>query len=138
MKNRILNYQSLHTDLAILLLRILFGVLFTYYGYAKLIGFDQIVPMFKDYTGLGVKTSLALVVIAEFGGGIFVLVGLGTRVACVLIFITMCVAYFVAHANDPFDVKQLALVYLILSVVIFILGSGKYSLAYLFTKDRGQ
>lgn len=136
MKNRIINYQSLHTDLAVLLLRILFGALFIYYGYSKLVGFDQIVPMFKDYTGLGVKASLALVVLAEFGGGILILLGLGTRVACVLIFITMFVAYFVAHANDPFQVKQLAFVYLILSVVVFILGSGRYSLAYLLTKGK--
>ncbi|MBT1703692.1 DoxX family protein [Chryseosolibacter indicus] len=136
MKNKILNYQSLNTDVAVLLLRILVGSLFTYYGYSKLLAFEQIVPMFKNYTGLGVKASLVLAIIGELGGGILILIGLLTRFAATMIFITMCVAYFVAHANDPFDVKQLAFVYLILSVVIFILGSGRLSVARLITGKK--
>jgi putative oxidoreductase len=40
----------------------------------------------------------------------------------------MAVAVFFAHAGDPFARKELALLYLLIFSVIFILGAGKYSL----------
>ena len=39
--NKLLSYQSLNTDIAALLLRIIFGGLFVRYGYNKIIGYDQ-------------------------------------------------------------------------------------------------
>jgi putative oxidoreductase len=128
MKNTLLRSHSLNTDLAILILRSLFGILFTYYGYTKIQQYDAIAPNFPDLIGIGGKLSFILVIIAEFGGGILIALGLFTRLATIPIFITMIVAYFIAHANDPFTAKQIAFVYLILCPVIFLLGSGKYSL----------
>ncbi|MBA4406413.1 DoxX family protein [bacterium] len=127
MKNKLIGSQSLNTDIAALLLRLIFGGIFVYYGYTKLTTFGQIVPIFKDVIGIGVKTSLVLVIFAEFFCGFFVLIGLFTRITVIPIFITMAVAFFIAHANDPFQIKNLAFVYLLLSVVVFVLGSGKYS-----------
>lgn len=127
MKN-ILNARSINTDMATLVLRILFGGLFVYYGYGKINMYDMIAPNFPNYTGLGKEGSYILVIFAEFVCGFLVLIGLLTRLAIIPIFITMLVAFFVAHANDPFDVKQIAFVYLILCIVIFFLGSGKYSI----------
>jgi putative oxidoreductase len=46
----------------------------------------------------------------------------------------MFVAYFIAHAKDPFDTKAIAFVFLLLSVVVFVLGSGKYSVDRLLFK----
>jgi putative oxidoreductase len=128
MKNRILQYESIDTNLATLLLRLIFGILFMYYGYTKLVGFNDILPMFPDYIGIGSKLSLVLVVFAELVGGFLIAIGLFTRLSVVPIFICMIVAYFMAHAKDPFQVKQLAFVYLLLSIVIFVLGSGKFSI----------
>jgi putative oxidoreductase len=128
MKSKLLQYQSLNTDLATLLLRLIFGILVIYYGYSKLIGFNDILPMFPDYIGIGAKVSLILVVFAELGCGFLVAIGLLTRLSVIPIFICMIVAYFIAHAKDPFQVKQLAFVYLLLSIVIFISGSGKFSI----------
>ncbi len=127
MKNKLIGSQSLNTDIAALLLRLIFGGIFVYYGYTKLTTFGQIVPIFKDVIGIGVKTSLVLVIFAEFFCGFLVLIGLLTRITVIPIFITMAVAFFIAHANDPFQIKNLAFVYLLLSVVVFVLGSGKYS-----------
>jgi putative oxidoreductase len=50
----------------------------------------------------------------------------------------MFVAYFIAHSKDPFQVKQIALVFLILSIVIFLLGSGKYSMDKLIQKINNR
>ena len=134
--NKILNYTSLGTDTSSLLLRLIVGGLMLTHGYPKLTGYAQYVTQFPDLVGLGSQLSLILVIFAEFVCAILVLIGFFTRLAIIPIFITMFVAFFIAHAQDPLATKELALVFLILSVVIFILGSGKYSLDFQFTKKR--
>ncbi len=128
MKNRLFNYQIADPDIAILLLRIIFGGLFVYHGFTKLISFNQILPMFPDLVGIGSRLSFILVIFAELVCGFLVLVGFLTRLTVIPIFITMSVAFFIAHAKDAFNVKELPYVFLLLSIVIFILGSGKYSI----------
>ncbi len=127
MKNKLLSYQSLNTDMASLLLRLIFGGLFIYHGYTKLEAYDQILPNFKDLIGIGSNLSFNLVIFAELICGLLVTIGLATRLAVIPIFIAMVVAYFIALSEAAFNVKELALLFLALSFVIFILGSGKYS-----------
>jgi putative oxidoreductase len=135
MKNQILHYRALNTDLGSLLLRLIFGGLFVYYGYNKFVAYDAILPQFPDLIGIGSKTSFILVIFAELICGFFVAIGFLTRLSVIPIFITMIVAYFIAHAKDPFDAKQIAFVYLLLSIVIFVLGSGKFSVDRLIFKQ---
>jgi putative oxidoreductase len=132
---KILSSRSFNPDLATLLLRLIFGGLFVRYGYMKFANYDQILPMFGDIIGIGAKLSFNLVIFAELICGFLVLIGLLTRLSVIPIFITMIVAFFVAHAKDPFDVKQVAFIFLLLSIVIFISGSGKYSVDRLIFKD---
>ncbi len=132
--NKILSYHSLNTDVASLLLRLIFGGLFVRYGYNKIIAYDQILPMFQDLIGIGSKLSFNLVIFAEFFCGFLVLIGFFTRLSVIPIFINMAVAFFIAHAKDPFDVKAIAFVFLLLSIVIFVLGSGKFSIDNLIYK----
>lgn len=131
---KIINYRSLDTDVATLALRLIFGGLFIRYGYMKLVSFDEMLSMFQDIIGIGIKPSLILVIFAEFFCGILVTIGLFTRLAVIPIFITMFVAYFIAHGNDAFDVKALPFVFLLLCIVIFILGGGKYSVDRLLSR----
>jgi len=126
--NKLLSYQSLNTDVAALVLRLIFGGLFVRYGYNKVIAYDQILPMFQDLIGIGSKLSFNLLIFAEFFCGFLILIGFFTRLAVIPIFIAMAVAFFIAHAKDPFDGKALAFVFLLLSIVVFALGSGKYSI----------
>jgi putative oxidoreductase len=136
MINRILGFRSLNTDLASLLLRMIIGGLFMYYGYMKVESYDQFLPMFTDIIGIGAKLSFNLVIFAELGCGFLVLIGFMTRLTIIPIFITMAVAYFIAHKNDPFLIKQIAFLYLMLCPVVFILGPGRYSVdGWLETKS---
>ncbi|WP_126245033.1 DoxX family protein [Chitinophaga rhizosphaerae] len=134
MKNSILSTQPLSTDLAALLMRLIVGGLFIYHGYGKLAAYETMLQMFTDIIGIGVKPTVILVIFAEFFCGIFVVLGLFTRLSIIPIFITMIVAFFIAHAKDPFQNKELAFAYLLLSVVIFVLGSGRFSLDAAFRK----
>ena len=128
MKNFVVNHRPLHTDLGILFLRLLFGGMFMYIGYLKFSSYDQMLTMFGDPIGIGTKLSVILVIFAELFCGFFVAVGFLTRLTVIPILITMIVVFFIAHEKDAFIMKQLPFVYLILCVVIFILGSGRFSL----------
>jgi len=134
---RLLSPYSLNTGLATLVLRLLFGGMFIYHGWPKLADYNGMLAMFGDPIGIGSELSLILVIFAEFFCGILILLGLFTRFAVVFTFVTMLVAYFVAHGKDDFMVKMLPFVYIWLCIVVFILGSGRYSLdAVLFDKNK--
>jgi putative oxidoreductase len=136
MKNKLLHWQILNADIAALLLRLTFGGLFVQYGWRKIINFEEIRPMFIDYLGIGFELSMALLIFAEFFCGLLVALGFLTRLSVIPIFIAMTVAFFIAHAKDPFDMKALALVFWLLSPVVFALGSGKFSVDYLLFKKQ--
>jgi putative oxidoreductase len=138
MKNRTLSHQSLNVDLGALLLRLVLGGLMAYHGYSKFAAYDQILPMFSDIIGIGAKLSFNLVIFAELVCGLLVAIGLLTRLSVIPIFFTMCVAFFVAHAKDPFQTKELAFTFLLLSIVVFVLGSGKYSIDALLFKSKNR
>ena len=87
--------------------------------------------------------ELAMAVFAELICGIMIIVGLKTRWASIPMIFTMLVASFIYHWNHPlfqqFDEgsgnKEFALVYLFGFITIFLIGSGKYSIDYLFSKS---
>lgn len=66
MKNSILQLQPLSTDLAALLLRLIFGGLFIYHGWGKLSNYELMLTMFQDIIGIGIKPTVILVIFAEF------------------------------------------------------------------------
>lgn len=136
MRNTLLSPRSLHTDLAALFLRLIFGGMFIYAGWMKISAYDVMLGGFGKMLGLGPVLELNLVIFAEFVCGILIVIGLVTRLAVIPILITMIVAFFVAHANDLFVMKQLPFVYMLLCLVVFILGSGRYSLDRLVFKNR--
>lgn len=136
MRRNSFSYQPLSTDLAALLLRLSFGGLFIRVGYMKLVSFNEILKMFPDPIGIGSQLSLILVIFAEFVCGILVAVGLLTRYAVLPIFIAMTVVFFIVHAKDPFDAKSLPFLFWLLSIVIFVLGSGKFSLDRLLSRKQ--
>lgn len=137
MMKKILSIQPLNTDMAALLLRLIFGGLFVRYGYMKASSYNDILPMFQDIIGIGAKLSFDLVIFAELVCGFLVLIGFLTRFTVIPIFITMLVAFFIAHKNDPFDMKAVAFLLLCLSLVVFVLGSGRYSVDALLFKRKG-
>ena len=134
---RLLSSFSLDTNVATLLLRLFFGSMFIYYGYPKLVNYNEMLKMFGDPIGIGTELSLILTIFGEFVCGILIVLGLLTRLAVIPSFITMVVAFFIAHGQDDFANKIPAFTYLILSVIVFILGGGKYSLdAAIFDKKK--
>jgi putative oxidoreductase len=133
---KLLNLAPLNADLGILLLRLFFGGMFAYYGWGKIENYDTILPQFGDIIGIGPKLSFNLVIFGEFVCGILVALGLFTRLSVIPSFITMVVAFFVAHGQDDFANKIPAFTFLVLSIIIFINGSGRYAVDALIFKAK--
>ena len=134
MKKFLFGSVPLDTNLAALMLRFILGGLFIYSGWVKIKGYDTFLQMFTDIIGIGTKLSFNLLIFSEFFCGILVVLGLFTRLAVLPILFSMCIAYFIAHANDPFFKKELAFTFLVLCLPVFVMGSGKYSLDRLIFK----
>jgi len=136
MANKILSQRPLNIDVAALLLRLIFGGLFVYHGYQKVIHYNEYLNYFTDIIGIGKKLSYNLLIFAELVCGFFVTIGFLTRITVIPIFIAMSVAVLIAHAKDTFQIKELPFLFLLLSIVVFVLGSGKYSVDNLLFKNR--
>nr|WP_298789943.1 DoxX family protein [uncultured Allomuricauda sp.] len=119
--------NSLLIHLGLALLRIVPSALLMTHGYPKLQKLISGNTEFLNPIGIGQAPSLFLTVIGEFVCPILLIIGFKTRWAAIPAAITMFVASFIVHASDPLGKKELALLYLTVFVVIFLLGPGKYS-----------
>ena len=125
-------------DFASLILRIGFGCLIMFnHGWMKLSSFDQMNGKFMEFMGLSSSTSLTMAIFAEFFCAFLLIMGLFSRLATIPLIITMIIALKVKNfqifgANN----NELALLFLIGFISIFLLGSGKYSLDGMIYKKK--
>jgi putative oxidoreductase len=123
---------------ALLLLRVAVGILMMTHGWGKLSNFSAISESFPDPIGVGSQMSLMLAVVAEFFGSILLIFGFLTRLVVIPLAFTMAIAFFVIHAADPLQVKELALFYLIIYIFLFMSGPGEYSIDNVLSKYIGK
>lgn len=120
--------EKITKDIGILILRLSAGGLMLVHGLPKLMKFFADGPIqFADPLGVGVTFSLILAIFSEVVCAIFILLGLKTKLASIPLAITMFVAAFMVHANDPWKVKEKAVFYMLVYIALFFTGSGKYS-----------
>ena len=122
---------SVHTSILssslLLAVRIVFGLLFLNHGIDKWITFGDMAMAFPDPLGVGSSISLLLVLFAEILCSIAFIIGLLFRLALLPMIFTMIMAVFVIHSGDPIEVREPAIIYLTMFVVMFISGPGKFS-----------
>ncbi len=118
----------------ILFLRVFIGVLMMTHGLAKLNNFDQMANSFLDPIGWGSKMSLIMVIFAELGCSILLVLGLFTRLAIIPLLFSMSIAIFIAHAADPFSVKEMAVLYAGVYLVLLFTGGGTFAVDNLIYK----
>jgi len=134
---KLLNIHPLSADIdaVILIVRIAAASLMLSHGLPKLgMLFSSEPAMFPSVFGLSSGLSLSLAVFAEVVCSIFVLLGLGTRLAVIPLIITMLTAVLHVHAADPFAKKELGLLYITIYLVLLAIGSGRFSLDYFFSR----
>jgi putative oxidoreductase len=93
----------------------------------------------QTVSGLGFPLPTAnawMAKLAEFIGGILLAAGLLTRLSALMIIGSMTVAAFLAHAKDPFKVKELALLYFFIALLFLCNGAGRYSIDAFLRKGK--
>ena len=116
------------TSIGLLLLRVAIGGLMLVHGTQKLMGFNELSTTFPDPLGIGSQLSFLYAIGAEGGCSVLLILCLETRLASLPLASTMIVALFVVHAADPWNVKELAAVYLCVYLSLVFTGGGEYSL----------
>ena len=136
MKKQLLSNKSWGTNLSMFALRAVFGTsMFYLHGLSKWNTlFSGAEIKFADPFGIGATFSLGLAVFAEVICSALLVLGLLTRMALIPLIITMSVAIFIVHEDDGFKVQEKAILYLAAYFVLFIQGSGKYSVDSLLRK----
>ena len=130
MRNRFLfptKPDNPYVSLALLIVRIVFGILLMTHGVQKWANFQELSTVFPDPLGITSPVSLSLAIFAEMICSMAFIIGFLYRLAMLPMIFTMLVAFFIIHANDPFAVKELAFVYLIVFIIMYFIGPGKFS-----------
>lgn len=132
--------HSVFADTMLMLLRIVAGMSFAFYGSFKIVhpldwmGPDSAFPAFFQL----------LAAISEFCGGIAWVIGFLTPIASLGIFCTMAVATYVhlIMNGDPFvsftggGSYDHALLFLVISLVFLVLGPGRFSVDRLVFRKK--
>ncbi len=131
-----------HTAASLFLLaaRIVFGLLLMNHGIQKWSNFHELSTTFADPLGVGSAVSVSLAIFAELFCSMAFIVGFLFRLAVIPMIFTMAMAFFVIHSGDAFFDKELPFVYMIIYIMLFVSGPGKYSVDYLLrtTLDRSR
>lgn len=137
--------SAIQLDFGLLLIRIIIGVLMAFYGYEKLIHFQEMAASdfwAKNVSFLGFKGAfpLALTVFAEFFCSLLLILGLFTRIS--LLPLLFCMAYIfivifpfsiISSGDNGMEINT-AFFYFIVYLSLFFTGPGKYSLDYMLLK----
>ena len=121
-------------DFGLLILRLGIGGMFMWHGLPKLMGGPEF------WTKLGMATSAVgihfapaffglMAALAEFAGGLCLMLGLCTRFACIFLTINMAVAAAMhLTKGDGLGIASHAIETGILFFSLILIGAGKYSL----------
>jgi len=122
---------------ALLLVRVVAGAFMLTHGIQKYHMLMAGGPIkFADPVGIGQAPSLVLAVFAELVCSALLIIGFATRLITVPLIITMFIAVFVVHNADGFEAQELGGLYLLIYVLLFITGSGKYSVDGLINRRK--
>lgn len=127
-----LNFLPRSADLGLLIVRLWFGgLMFWLHGLFKLKNFSGMKAQFVDPFGLGMTTSLSLVVFAEVVCAALLVVGLFTRFAALVLGFTMAMAFYLGHqakltglGNDG----EMPFLFLGACLALFLSGGGSFSI----------
>jgi putative oxidoreductase len=129
--------ESIVKDIVLFVVRVFIGFAMLSHGFPKLqMLLEGGNVEFFNFLGLGPKISLGLTVFAEFACSILLILGLFSRVALGFLIFTMIIAAFVVHGADPFEKREMSLIYLSIYLLLMIFGAGKISVDHMIEKRK--
>ena len=124
-----------------LVVRLIVGAAFVLTGWGKLHSLDNITSFFTDLHIPLPHANAVFVSTVELVGGLLLILGLGTRIAALLLASVMTVALgtaIVPKADSLLDLfSTIELTYLVIFVWLVVHGAGKISLDHVLAR-RGQ
>lgn len=123
-------------DFFLFLFRLFIGLMMLVHGGMKLAAFGQLSAIFPDPLGVTSVISLILSVLAEVGCSVLLICGILTRLVTLPLIFNMVVAVWVIHSADPYQTKEIGIMYLAVYILFFFVGGGRYSLDYFFFGKR--
>jgi len=130
----------------LLAVRLYWGWQFMQAGWGKLHDIGKVIGFFTDL-GIPAPVLNAYFVSAlEFGGGLLLLLGLGSRLIALPLVIDMIVAYITADREALFSIisnpdkftAAAPYTFLVASLLVLIFGPGRFSLDALVTRRRDE
>lgn len=129
-------------NLGLLTLRLLIGFGIAQHGWGKMMGDMGGFAAGAVAGKMGLPFPLFFAwaaAVSEGIGGILLALGLSTRIAAFFILCVMGSAFFIFHATDPWEVKELAFVYGSTALSLIMTGGGGYALdALLFCRKKRE
>ena len=121
-----------------LCLRVFFGVFFMMHGLDKMTNFSVLSETYPSIMGFGSYMTLMISIFAEFCCSLFLITGLLVRITVLPMIVAMAVAFFDVH-DAMMPEGELAFIYLIIFIILYATGPGRYSLDYLIdTKVQAE
>ena len=128
-------YSEFAFNLSIFLIRLGFGgFLFLNHGLLKLNRFSELKNSFSDPFHVGHTTSLVLALFAEVFCSLLLVLGLLTRLASFVLVILFLTIIVIIQKHKPLENSELAILYLVASIITLFCGPGKWSLDRLIGK----
>jgi len=121
------NYSDNAFNIALLILRAGVGLLMIPHGYQKLIHFSERKDSFMNFLGAGSTVTLSLVVFTELVCAGLLVLGLLSRFAALALVILTTVIVFKVNKGDIFGKGEVAMLFLLGSFTVLLVGPGKYS-----------
>jgi putative oxidoreductase len=122
-------------NFALLVQRVATGLLLLIgHGLPKISGFHELAGSFYDPLRIGHRLSLILVILAELFCSMFIILGLFTRIAALIIVINLSVAVFIHDHGMPLKNVELGALFLTSVFTILILGPGRVSVDGMMSK----
>ena len=114
----------------LLAVRVFFGVLFFIHGVDKMMNFTALSESFPSVLGFCSYMSLMVAIFCEFCCSLFLIAGLLQRLILIPMIISMGIAFFDVH-DALLPGGELALIYLVIFIILYFTGPGRYSIDYL-------
>ncbi|MBD3723844.1 MAG: DoxX family protein [Flavobacteriaceae bacterium] len=130
---------SVAKDILLLLLRIILAIGFAGPAMMKLKDINSIAEWFENMEMPLPLLNAYLATYTEVFGFVFLAVGFATRIISIPLIIVMLVAIKTVHLENGFEAGnngfEIPLYYMIMLIVLFIYGPGKFSLDYLINRN---
>lgn len=124
------NARDRNFSFFLLAMRLLFGSLLMSHGIQKLCNYSALAAgAFPDPLGIGAQASVSLAIFGELVCAFAFIIGFLYRLSMIPMMVTMIVAFGAVHGWSIAD-GELAFVYLIVFVFMYLAGPGRISIDY--------